>query len=242
MPNGKQQSLTYTRILLKLSGESLMGAREHGVDPETTLALAREITAVHAMGVQIAIVVGGGNIFRGLKASAKGMDRATADYMGMLATLINALALQDAFQQLKVPVRVQSAINAPQVAEPYLRQKAIRHLEKNRIVILAGGTGSPFMTTDTAAALRAIELNCQVILKATKVDGVYDRDPIVHKDAIRYDEVSYDDAIKHKLAVMDMTAFAMCRDNHMPIVVFDFSIHDNLPSLVNGTKVGTLVR
>jgi uridylate kinase len=232
---------TYKRILLKLSGESLMGDRDHGVDPTATLELAREIGEIHALGVEVAIVVGGGNIFRGIAAAAKGIDRSTADYMGMLATLINALALQDAFTKIGLGVRVQSAINAPQVAEPYIRQKAIRHMEKGRIVILASGVGSPFFTTDTAAALRGVEIDAEAILKATKVDGVYDKDPEKHADAERYTEISYDEALKKKLRVMDMTAFAMCRDNHLPIVVFDFFTQGNLKKVVLGQKIGTVV-
>ncbi len=231
----------YKRILLKLSGESLMGDREHGVDPETTLRLASEIHDIYKLGVQIAIVVGGGNIFRGVKAAAKGMDRATADYMGMLATLINALALHDAFHHMNVPVRVMSAINAPQVAEPYIRQKGIRHMEKDRLIILAAGTGSPFFSTDSGAALRAVELGCEAILKATKVDGIYDKDPVQFPDAVKFDHITYDQAIKDKLNVMDMTAFAMCRDNHMPIVVFDFFTHGNLQKVVMGESLGTTV-
>jgi len=234
--------LAYKRILLKLSGESLMGDREHGVDPEATVELAKEIGEIHTMGVEVAIVVGGGNIFRGIAAAAKGIDRATADYMGMLATLINALALHDAFNKLEIPVRVQSAINAPQVAEPFIRQKAIRHMQKGRIIILASGVGSPFFTTDTAAALRAVEIGAQAILKATKVDGVYNKDPKKHKDAKRFSEVSYDEAIREKLAVMDMTAFAMCRDNNIPIVIFDFFSRGNLKKVVLGKKIGTVVQ
>lgn len=231
----------YKRILLKLSGESLLGERDHGVDSAATRAIASEIGEVHRLGVQIAIVVGGGNIFRGLSAAAKGIDRATADYMGMLATLINALALHDAFNKAGVEVRVQSAINAPQVAEPFIRQKALRHMEKGRIIILASGVGSPFFTTDTAAALRAVEIGAGVILKATKVDGVYDKDPKEFGDAERYETVSYDEVISRNLRVMDMTAFAMCRDNHMPVVIFDFFKAGNLKKVIFGEDVGTLV-
>ncbi|OIP97485.1 UMP kinase [Candidatus Wirthbacteria bacterium CG2_30_54_11] len=237
----EQPELKYKRILLKLGGESLMGRRSHGVDPEATLRIAREISEIQAMGAEIAIVVGGGNIFRGMAAAAKGMDRGTADYMGMLATLMNALALHDAFSKIHVPVRVQSAINAPQVAEPYIRQKAIRHMEKGRIVILASGVGSPYFTTDTAAALRAVEIGAEAILKATKVDGIYTKDPKKHADAIKYHKVSYDQALKDKLRVMDMTAFAMCRDNHMPVIVFDFFTPGNLKKVVHGKKIGTVV-
>ncbi len=241
MTEQEQPALSYKRILLKLGGESLMGKRTHGVDPIATLKIAQEIADIQAMGVEIAIVVGGGNIFRGLAAATKGMDRGTADYMGMLATLMNALALHDAFSKIHVPVRVQSAINAPQVAEPYIRQKAIRHMEKGRIVILASGVGSPYFTTDTAAALRAVEIGAEAILKATKVDGIYNKDPKKHANAVKYHKISYDAALKDKLRVMDMTAFAMCRDNHMPIVVFDFFTPGNLKKVVTGKKIGTVV-
>lgn len=218
-----------------------MGKRDHGVDPDATSQLAQEIAEIHASGVQVAIVVGGGNIFRGVAASAKGMDRATADYMGMLATLINSLALHDAFTKIDVPVRVQSAINAPQVAEPYIRQKAIRHMQKERIIILACGVGSPYFTTDTAAALRAVEIGAEAILKATKVDGIYDKDPAKHNDAKRFHKVTYDEALKQKLGVMDMTAFALCRDNSMPIIIFDMFQKGNLKKVVSGAQIGTLV-
>jgi uridylate kinase len=234
-------NIKYKRVLIKLSGESLLGPREHGVDPETAVAIAEEIKTIYDLGVQVAIVIGGGNIFRGVKASAKGMDRVTADYMGMLATLINALALQDSFEHVGIPARVQSAVNAPQVAEPYIRQKAIRHLEKGRILILASGVGSPYFTTDTGAALRAVEIKCEAILKATKVDGVYDKDPQQYPDAKRYDKVTYDVALRDKLDVMDMTAFALCRDNNLPIVVFDFFNRGNLEKAVKGKDIGTLV-
>jgi len=241
LPKAPTIPTEFSRVLIKLSGEALMGKRSHGVDPVTTLAIARSIADIHNRGVQVALVVGGGNIFRGLAASAAGMDRGTADYMGMLATLINALALHDAFTKIHIPVRVQSAINAPQVAEPYIRQKAIRHMEKGRIIILACGVGSPYFTTDTAAALRAVEIGAQAILKATKVNGVYDKDPKKYKTAKRYDRISYDEALRKKLRVMDMTAFAMCRDNHMPIIIFDFFKKGNLQKVIAGENIGTCV-
>lgn len=233
----------YQRILLKISGEALLGNREHGVEPAAVLNIAKEIYGVQQdLGVQIALVVGGGNIFRGVKVAAKGMDRATADYMGMLATMMNGLALHDAFSKVGADVRLQSAINSPQIAEPYIRQKAIRHMQKGRIVILSAGTGSPYFTTDTTAALRAVELKADIILKGTKVDGIYDKDPNEHDDAVKYEQVSYDEALAKELRVMDMTAFAMCRDNDMPIVVFDFFQEGNLRRIIKGEDLGTLIQ
>lgn len=235
------KSIEFKRILLKLSGEALLGSRDHGIDPSAALKIAKEIKAIQDLGIEIAIVVGGGNIFRGMKAAAKGMDRSTADYMGMLATIMNGMALHDAFTKIGVHARVQSALNAPQVAEPFIRKKAIRHMEKKRVVILSGGTGSPYFTTDTGAALRAVELKADVILKATKVDGIYDKDPLKYSDAIRFPTLSYDKAIEKRLEVMDMTAFTMCRDNKIPIIVFDFFATDNLLKVVKGQKVGTAI-
>lgn len=231
----------YQRVLLKISGEALMGDQPFGIDPLVATQVAREIGEVAAMGVQIGVVVGGGNLFRGLAASAKGMDRATADYMGMLATVINALALQDALEKEGVPTRVQSAINMTQIAEPFIRRRAVRHLEKGRVVIFAAGTGNPYFSTDTAAALRANEIGAEVVLKATKVDGIYDKDPKKHADAQRYDQVSYTTALEKQLKVMDAAAFALCMDNKMPIVVFDFFKPHNLRNVVLGKKVGTQV-
>lgn len=218
-----------------------MGDQSYGVDPAVTTRIAHEVAAIQALGVQTAIVIGGGNIFRGLAASARGMDRSTADYMGMLATVINALALQDALEKQGVPTRVQSAINMTQIAEPFIRRRAVRHLEKGRVVIFAAGTGNPYFSTDTAAALRANEIGAEAVLKATKVDGIYDKDPKKHADAKRYDQVSYTTALEKQLKVMDAAAFALCMDNKMPIVVFDFFKPHNLRNVVLGKKVGTQV-
>jgi uridylate kinase len=233
----------YRRVLLKLSGEALMGAREYGTDPESVHEIAGEVAAVHAQGVEIAIVVGGGNIYRGLAAAARGMDRATGDYMGMLATVLNALALQDALEKLEVATRVQSAITISEVAEPYIRRRAIRHLEKGRIVIFAAGTGNPFFTTDTAAALRAAELHADVILMAKNgVEGVYTADPAIDAGAEFIPEISHRDALTRGLQVMDSTAFALCMDNQLPIVVFNMADSRNIDKIVSGERVGTLVR
>jgi uridylate kinase len=233
----------YKRVLLKLSGEALMGKVGYGISPEVVSTIAGEVAEAHAMGVQIAIVVGGGNIFRGVSASARDMERATADYVGMLATIMNAVALQDALEKQRgILTRVQSAIEISQLAEPYIRRRAIRHLEKGRIVIFAAGTGNPFFTTDTAAALRAMEVQAEVLLKATKVAGVYDKDPAVHKDAKLYDRVSFDDALKKDLKVMDSTAFALCRDNKLPVVVFNMNKPGNIRDVVAGVgAVGTSI-
>src|ERR1700744_197858 len=231
----------FSRILLKLSGESLGDANGMGISPEAVLHMAEQIREVRDLGVQVVVVVGGGNIFRGLTGSERGIERATGDYMGMLATIINSLALQDALEKLGAPTRVQSAIAMSQIAEPFIRRRAVRHLEKNRIVIFGGGTGNPYFSTDTAAALRANEIGAEVILKATKVDGVYDSDPKKNPKAVRFEKVSYLDALQRQLKVMDSTAFSLCLDNKMPIIVFDFFKPHNLKRVVLGEKIGTLV-
>ena len=232
----------YKRILLKLSGEVLMGKGEYGIDPAAIQKIAQEIKEVKNLGVEIAIVIGGGNIFRGMTSSAKGMDRASADDMGMLATIMNGIALQDALEKINVHTRVQTAIEMREVAEPYIRRRAIRHLEKGRVVIFAGGTGNPYFTTDTAASLRAMEIGANVILKATKVDGVYDADPLLHKRAHRYDELTYLDVLKKQLRVMDATAISLCMDHQIPIIVFNLKKKGNVKRVVLGEKVGTKVR
>jgi uridylate kinase len=237
----KAQKLVYKRILLKLSGEALMGDKTYGLDPATVQFVAAEIQKVFKMGVQIAVVIGGGNIFRGVEASLKGMERASADYMGMLATVINSLALQNSLEKLGLQTRVQSAIGMQELAEPYIRRKAMRHLEKGRIVIFAAGTGNPYFTTDTAAALRAMEINADVIMKGTKVDGVYTADPAKDPKAKKYDVISYIDVIKQDLKVMDSTAIALCMDNNLPIVVFDLKKKDNISKILLGKKIGTTV-
>ncbi len=233
--------LKYKRVLLKLSGEALMGDREYGIDPHFIDELAEEIKSVYEIGAEIAIVIGGGNIFRGVKGSSMGMDRATADYMGMLATVMNALALQDILEKKEVPTRVMSAIEMRQIAEPYIRRRAIRHLEKGRIVIFAAGTGSPFFTTDTTGALRAAEIRADVLLKATKVDGIYDKDPQKHPDAKLLKEISYLDAINKDLKVMDHTALTLCMENKLPIVVFNIKKKGNLMKILLGEKIGSTV-
>ena len=231
----------YKKILLKLSGEVLMGDRSYGIDPATVQFMAAEIKKVYDMGIQISVVIGGGNIFRGVEASVKGMERASADYMGMLATVINALALQNSLEKLGLETRVQSAIEMRELAESYIRRKAVRHLEKGRIVIFAAGTGNPYFTTDTAAALRAMEIGAEVILKGTKVDGVYTADPAKDPTAKKYDVISYFDVIKQDLKVMDSTAITLCMDNNLPIVVFDIKKPDNIRKLLLGQKIGTTV-
>jgi uridylate kinase len=232
----------YKRVLLKLSGEALMGEQGYGIDAAVLQYLAGELKQVHELGVEIAIVIGGGNILRGKTAASAGMDRAQADYMGMLATVINALALQDAIEaNTGIATRVQTGIDMPEVAEPFIRRRAIRHLEKGRIVILAAGTGNPYFTTDTAAALRAIELHCEVLLKATKVDGVYDDDPMFNAAARRFSEISYMRALNMGLAVMDGAALSLGRENQLPIVVFDMLEHGNVAAIVQGERRGTLV-
>ena len=231
----------YSRILLKLSGEALMGEQPFGIDPAVTSQLAREIGEVQQLGVETGVVIGGGNLFRGLAASTKGMDRSTADYMGMLATVINSLALQDALEKVKVPTRVASAIEMRAVAEPFIRRRAIRHLEKGRVVIFAAGTGNPYFTTDTAAALRAMEMRADVILKATKVDGIYSADPMIDKTAQRYSSISYLQVLERGLKVMDATAISLCMVNKLPIVVYNLREPGNLKRVVCGEAVGTTV-
>jgi uridylate kinase len=231
----------YQRILLKLSGEVLAGHDSFGIDSERVRALSDEVAAVARNGVQIGLVVGGGNFFRGVAAAAKNMDRVTADHMGMLATIINALALQDALEKAGIPTRVMTAIHMQQVAEPYIRRRAIRHLEKGRIVIFAGGTSNPYFSTDTAATLRALEIHADVVAKATRVDGVYDKDPLRFSDAILFPEISYLDVLAKALGVMDASAVAMCRDNQMPIVVFNLNTFGNIMRMSMGEPVGTLI-
>jgi uridylate kinase len=238
----KTHSLKYKRVLLKLSGEALMGESEYGIDPATVENIAQQLKRIVEGGIQVAVVVGGGNIWRGAAAEARGMDRATADYAGMLATMINALALQDALEKEGVLTRTQSAIAIQAIAEPYIRRRAIRHLEKGRVVIFAAGTGNPYMTTDTAAALRAIEIGADVLLMAkNNVDGVYDSDPLVNKGAKRFDELSYLDALKMRLEVMDSTALSLCMDNNLPIIVFDLRAPRSVEQVVAGELIGTLV-
>ncbi len=231
----------YKRILLKLSGEALAGSQGTGINTATIQQIAQDVAEAFNSGIQIGLVIGGGNIYRGVAASAEGMDRASADYMGMLATCINALALQDALEKAGVPTRVQTAIEMAEIAEPYIRRKAIRHLEKGRIVIFAAGTGNPFFTTDTAASLRAMEINAQVIMKATKVDGIYDKDPAKHTDAVKYDKISYIEVLSKGLQVMDSTAISMCMDNKLPIITFNLNKPGNIMKAVMGEKIGTLV-
>lgn len=231
----------YRRILLKLSGEALMGQQAFGIDPEMVQSIAREIADLAAAGVQTAIVVGGGNIFRGVKGAGQGMDRASADYIGMIATVMNALTLQDRLEQMGVPTRVQTAISMQEVAEPYIRRRAIRHLEKGRVVIFGGGSGNPFFTTDTTAALRAAEIDAEVVFKATKVDGVYDADPLRHPGANRYNSLTFSHALSLGLQVMDGTALTLCQDNNIPIIVFDLAVPGNIRRAVQGETIGTLV-
>jgi uridylate kinase len=234
--------LKYRRVMLKLSGEALAGAENgFGIDPPTLQVLATEVAEAHALGAECAVVIGGGNIFRGLKGSAQGMDRATADYMGMLATVINGLALQDTLERLKLPTRVLSALEIRQVAEPYIRRRAIRHLEKGRVVIFAAGTGNPFFSTDTAAALRSMEIGAELLCKATKVEGVYDKDPAKHADAVLLKRVTYDRCLTERLDVMDSTAITLCRENHLPIRVFALLKRGNIKRVLLGEDVGTLV-
>jgi len=232
----------FKRILLKLSGEALAGKLGYGIDPDIIRAIAMEIRGVVDLGVQVAIVIGGGNIFRGVAASSMGMDRASADYMGMLATVMNSLALQDALEKAGVITRVQSAIEMQEIAEPYIRRRAVRHLEKGRVVIFGAGTGNPFFTTDTAASLRAIEIGAEIILKATKVDGVYDSDPAKNKDAVKYEQLTYLDVLKQGLQVMDSTATSLCMDNDLPILVFDLTTSGNIERVVCGDQIGTIVK
>ncbi|WAL61972.1 UMP kinase [Thermocoleostomius sinensis] len=233
--------LTYQRILLKLSGEALMGDLAYGIDPEVVRSIAQEITEIVAEGVEVAIVVGGGNIFRGVKGAASGMDRATADYIGMIATVMNAMTLQDALERNDVQTRVLTAIEMQEVAEPYIRRRAIRHLEKGRVVIFGAGSGNPFFTTDTTAALRAAEINAEVVFKATKVDGVYDADPKLNPEARRFQSLTYSYVLTHDLRVMDTTAIALCKDNNIPIIVFNLSVSGNIRRAVMGESIGTIV-
>ena len=232
----------YRRVLLKLSGEALMGSDAYGINREVLARIAAEIKSVADAGVQLAVVIGGGNIFRGIAPSAQGMDRASADYMGMLATVMNSLALQDALEKQGVPVRVQSALRIDQVVEPYVRRRAIRHLEQGRVMIFAAGTGNPFFTTDTAATLRGAEIGADVVLKATKVDGVYDRDPVKHADARRYETISYGEVLEKRLGVMDAASIALCRDQNLPVRVFSIHQPGNLLRVCQGENIGTLVK
>jgi uridylate kinase len=240
-PSDTPPTPTYRRILVKLSGEALMGDKPYGIDPAVAARIARDVGELQALGVQTAIVIGGGNIFRGLAASARGMDRATGDYMGMLATVINALALQDALEQQGIVTRVMSAIEMRAVAEPFIRRRAVRHLEKGRALIFAAGTGNPYFTTDTAAALRAMEIKADVIMKATKVDGIYSADPMKDPNARRYDRISYLEVLEQRLEVMDATAISLCMDNRLPILVFDLRTAGNLRRAVLGEPVGSTV-
>jgi uridylate kinase len=231
----------YTRILLKLSGEVLAGEGSFGVDPVRVHALAEEVAEVAKTGVQLGLVVGGGNFFRGVAAAARNMDRVSADHMGMLATVINALALQDALEKQGSPTRVMTAIEMHEVAEPYIRRRAIRHLEKGRIVIFAAGTSNPYFSTDTAATLRGLEIKAELVAKATRVDGVYDKDPMKHSDAVRFNEIGYSDVLAKNLKVMDASAVAMCRDNHMPIMVFNLNVRGNIMRMAMGEPIGTFI-
>tara|TARA_Y100000768_G_scaffold381845_1_gene361169 strand:- start:539 stop:1243 length:705 start_codon:yes stop_codon:yes gene_type:complete len=233
--------MSYKRVLLKLSGEALLGERSHGVDPKRILAYSEEIKEIVDSGIELAIVIGGGNIFRGVSGASNGIDRVQADYMGMLATVINGLALQSSLEDLKIQTRLQTAFNIEAVAEPYIKRKAVRHLEKKRVVIFSAGTGNPFFTTDSAAVLRAIEINADVILKGTRVDGIFDIDPEKSKDAVKFKQISYDDVIAKKLKVMDSTAFTLSKENKLPIIVFNMNKAGNLKKIIKGKKVGTIV-
>ncbi|MDK2955315.1 MAG: uridylate kinase [Desulfovibrionales bacterium] len=234
--------LAYTRVLLKLSGEALAGGDPFGIQPAAVNTFCQEIAEVVSLGAQVALVIGGGNIFRGMSASAKGMDRSSADYMGMLATVLNALAVQDALEKIHCKTRVMSAISMRQVCEPYIRRRAVRHLEKGRVVICAAGTGNPYFTTDTAAALRAMELKCQAIFKATRVDGVYDKDPLQYPDAKMFDHISYLESLERRLKVMDSTAISLAMDNNLPILVFNLNRPGNIKRVVQGERIGTIVQ
>ena len=233
--------MPYKRILLKLSGEALMGDRQYGIDPKRIADYAQEIKAVVEKGIEVAIVIGGGNIFRGLAAASNGMDRVQGDHMGMLATVINGLALQSALEEIAVQTRLQSAIQINEVAEPFIRRRAMRHLEKGRVVIFGGGTGNPYFTTDTAAVLRAIEIEADVILKGTRVDGIYSDDPEKNPSAKKYESISFDQVLQMKLSVMDLTAFTLCQENNLPIKVFNMNVEGNLTKVCEGKNVGTLV-
>ncbi len=233
--------MAYKRILLKISGEALMGERNYGIDPKRLAEYAEDIKEIVNLGVEVAIVIGGGNIFRGVAGASNGMDRVQADYMGMLATVINGLALQSALEDTDVQTRLQTAIKIEAIAEPYIRRKAVRHLEKGRVVIFGSGTGNPFFTTDSAAVLRGIEINAEVILKGTRVDGIYDSDPEKNKNAVKFDRISFADVLKKGLKVMDSTAFTLSQENNLPIIVFDMNIPGNLLKVVSGEQIGTLV-
>ena len=233
--------MIYNRILLKLSGEALLGNRSHGIDPNTINKYSREIKSIVDLGVEVSIVIGGGNIFRGLSGANNGIDRVQGDYMGMLATVINGLALQSSLEKIGLQTRLQTAINMEAIAEPYIKRKAVRHLEKKRIVIFGAGTGNPFFTTDSAAVLRAIEIEADVILKGTRVDGIYNDDPEINKNAIKFNELEYDEAISKNLKIMDSTAFTLSKENKLPIIVFDMNKPGNLIKLVEGEKIGTLI-
>ncbi len=240
--NVEAQDLVYRRVLLKISGEALMGEQNYGIDVDVARSVAEELKAVHELGVQIAVVVGGGNIFRGVSKSAGNMDRGSADYIGMLATVMNAVVLQDALEKIDVYTRVMSAIDIPQLAEPFIRRRAIRHLEKGRVVIFAAGTGNPYFTTDSAAALRALEVQADIILKATKVEGVYSADPMENQDAERYDSISYQEVLERQLRVMDASAISLCMDNNLPIIVFNMKRSGNIKRVVMGeVGIGTKV-
>jgi len=236
------QATKYKRVLLKLSGESLMGEQKFGIEPAAIQHYADEIKQIVSLGVQVAIVIGGGNIFRGMQASNSGVERVTGDYMGMLATVMNGMALQSVLEKNNVQTRLVTALNITEVAEPYIRRRAVRHLEKGRVVIFGAGTGNPYFTTDTAASLRAIEIEAEAVLKGTRVDGVYSADPFKNADAIKYDTISFDDVLHQKLNVMDLTAFTLCQENKLPIIVFDINKKDNLLKLIQGENIGTLVR
>ena len=231
----------YRRVLLKLSGEVLAGEQDFGIDPVKANYLAEEVQSIRESGVEVGLIIGAGNIFRGMQAASKGMDRVTGDYLGMLATIMNAISVQDALEKVGCETRTLSAISVSQIAEPYIRRRAIRHLEKGRVVIIAGGTGNPFFTTDSAAALRAVELNAEVVLKGTKVDGVYDKDPMIHEDAVKFETVSFSRVLNDNLRVMDMTAITLCKENNLPIRVFNINHTGDLKALVLGGKIGTLV-
>ena len=232
-------SPVYRRILLKLSGEVLAGEQDFGIDPTKAIELSKEIKSIHEMGVDITLIIGGGNIFRGMQAASKGMDRVTGDYLGMLATIMNAISVQDALEKNGVETRTLSAITVSQISEPYIRRRALRHLDKGRVVIVAGGTGNPYFTTDTAAALRATELKAQVLLKGTKVDGVFDKDPVVYSDAVRYNNVSFTEVLGKNLRVMDLTAITLCKENALPICVFNINNKGDLKRVMEGKNIGT---
>jgi len=242
MTSPKKKKPKYKRILLKISGEALQGKDTYGINAEILSTISSEIKEIHANGLEISVVIGGGNIFRGISGASSGMDRSTADYMGMLATVINALALQDSLERSGVYTRVQTALEIKQVAEPFIKRRAIRHIEKGRVVIFAAGTGNPFFTTDTAATLRALQINADIILKATKVDGVYDKDPMKFKDAKKFDELSYMDILKKELKVMDATAISLCMEEKIPIIVFNLFKKGNIKRIIDGKRIGTIVR